>query len=1589
MATRVNTKFVVILATVLVILVGGGVFAVMRLTKGAEDYAADAESKIIQAKQLHEQGKIEEGNTLLDKAAKGFYQAKTEDPDNIAYLYRFIDAHNLVVCSDLTLAYNELDAELFGAESIHDTPSASYKDRSFLYELLHERYRMGVVVRSRSAKSYIYNYARKWLDNHPGDPLAMRNLALVEVGRVEQSSISSEERSEILARLTQSIETSPDDPWLRNAAGLFHIADARRQYRDSGSAFTDEVNAAFYRAFEELKRAVSKAKDEPAPLVETLRLMMSLRSQDESVTPEMIGERIETTRMVHELLKDKEKRDKLFTVELADTVQMIGMLGTGIEGHEFDGQQYALDLAAAVVKDRPDDPAAHAMLGRIYRERGMLEEAEQTIEAGLKALAAHKMPNGLQFVQDVQSRLEMLSTLTEVKIYLAQNAITEDNDEELQKQLLVEAGKLVQQLADAPTPQQEWRDARAQYLRGRIDYVYNRPRQAILRFEKANEYYKDRDRELLQFLAETHRKLGNDGKVIESYEKLVELNPMSPVRLNLIHGYLSQKEDKYLARAEFHLNNFLGQFPNNLAAIRLKANLLVLQDKAEEARALLLQQDLEKHPELNDHIADIELKLGNVDKALAILREQIFNRPEGTAMNLNVVTRLIAIIPERDQKLKQLQELVDDGLDTKVAAIYRKYIENGQLVLEDELALLEAQAKSSTPGAVALGKFLIYQRWGKEELAREQLDRAIQLEPMLPAVVEWRFRIALQEEQWDNAEIAINDMLKLDLDDRPEIAIGDGAFMRAQMIATQAISMERGPARDKRLREAASEYSEALKKYGHYANGWVQLGRVQLIQDNHFGAQESLREALARQSRNVTAIELMARAEIATGDQPQALERFEQILRIQPNHPTALNQFTALAQNLGVPGRAIRQRELIAESIPSNTDNRRQLALLYAADQAYDRAKLAIDQVIDLEGKTRANLAVLSRVLVLGEKSDQAIKEVQSYLTRLGKDAEWQDHLLMAQTYEWSKQPEEANTAFQKAIELEDPKEVPATLAWANALLDRGEAAKAAKIYEDLSNQHKDKENLKLQAAKVWLAAKEYTKAESIALNLSESPDRYRLLIQSAIGQNKLGIAIDRVRAGVKTFPSDLTLRLQLGGLLLTTQQRRPEDNRDYSETTRVVEDLLRDHPDRVEVQLLVADVYLATERYAEAIAQIEQILEFAPTHIPANERLYKIKMNEAKILQQTSVEASQTKAAEALGIVALLIKSRPEISSLYRFAGEAADLAGQTEQSVGYYRKAFEMTGEEKDLASYALALLVTERGADARSILEDPKHVSMVTQNLFLRALRGRALAAVGQDDMATALFQNALRESKEVNAQLVLVRQISLAFKQTPQRAVEIIEGVLGENLPVAIDAALAELMISEKKYAEAAARLAKYEENPVGNPAVQFSLLSQLAVARQESDQLPKAKATYEKARELMMQNTKLIPMRRRVHLLNNLAYLLADRMAGYEDDAVKYAREALKQLPPTEAEENVALIEDTLGWALFKAGRYEEAIKVLTSSVNKYELSANLLHLGRAYLADGKTDKATLFLDKARTRARIDKDEKMIEETNKWYQTADR
>ncbi|HXZ16168.1 MAG TPA: tetratricopeptide repeat protein, partial [Roseiarcus sp.] len=233
---------------------------------------------------------------------------------------------------------------------------------------------------------------------------------------------------------------------------------------------------------------------------------------------------------------------------------------------------------------------------------------------------------------------------------------------------------------------------------------------------------------------------------------------------------------------------------------------------------------------------------------------------------------------------------------------------------------------------------------------------------------------------------------------------------------------------------------------------------------------------------------------------------------------------------------------------------------------------------------------------------------------------------------------------------------------------------------------------------------------------------------------------------------------------------------------------------------------------------------------------------------------------------------------------------------------------------------------GLGAAGVRQDDEMPALVYLRLSLYLRPGDDLTSVSlanlfeqmkKDDVAIAAYESVpagspLHEDAEIQAALVLDND------GRSEEAIKRLEALVEAN-PHDAEAlsALAGVQRSAKKYKEAAAAYDKAIA-AVGIPARDnWTLFYFRGICYERAKEWPKAEEDFKKALELFPEQ----PL-----VLNYLGYSWVDQGVNL-DEAFKMLRRAVELRP------NDGYIVDSLGWAHFKLGHYEEATQTLERAVD--------------------------------------------------------
>ena len=260
------------------------------------------------------------------------------------------------------------------------------------------------------------------------------------------------------------------------------------------------------------------------------------------------------------------------------------------------------------------------------------------------------------------------------------------------------------------------------------------------------------------------------------------------------------------------------------------------------------------------------------------------------------------------------------------------------------------------------------------------------------------------------------------------------------------------------------------------------------------------------------------------------------------------------------------------------------------------------------------------------------------------------------------------------------------------------------------------------------------------------------------------------------------------------------------------------------------------------------------------------------------------------------------------------------------FYTVASALGSENTDVNTLAYARVaeyLAPKDADAVLL------VASILEGQGQHALASTEFDKIGSDDPAYLQAElgraGALVASGQTDAAIEVLRRLA---KDHPDR-IEV-WNTLGDTLR------------REERFDEAAKAYDEAITRIKGEPEVYWSLYFARGICKERGKNWPGAEADFRKALELYPDQPSV---------LNYLGYSYIDRNENL-DDALKMIEKAAAERPDDGA------IIDSLGWGLYRLGRYDEAVAQMEHAVELMPVDAVVNdHLGDVYWAVGRTREA--------------------------------
>jgi tetratricopeptide (TPR) repeat protein len=636
-----------------------------------------------------------------------------------------------------------------------------------------------------------------------------------------------------------------------------------------------------------------------------------------------------------------------------------------------------------------------------------------------------------------------------------------------------------------------------------------------------------------------------------------------------------------------------------------------------------------------------------------------------------------------------------------------------------------------------------------------------------------------------------------------------------------------------------------------------------------------------------------------------ALRHYQRAWRYDPNSEQLLAEIVPLAFEAGQSDAAVRYAVLAAERNPKDDLLVRRLAVFLTNNHEYERALRLYERSLAKDSQ-----------LANGMPEDIGAATVYAEVARLYYLTE--KYQAAAGTYAiLRKAVEDKSSHFDDAAKKTILGEAATTYTlWGESFLEAGKYDDAATVFRKANEAKEDKPLLAFRLARVAFAQDKHAEAvkhldEYFAAKVDTSgDDPYQLLSKVLLKQEGNAAAqpaasitaqqkfVSRLQDLNKDQPDNIPLAFELADALWTTRQ--------FDAAIPLLTKTLQKKLDGERYAKLIEHLW-QEKQYRELLAVAGQLAEQKNSLAPIEKLMLRLKHDAGLVKGSVSLAREQAAATDP----------KPTYGPILAAAILARE-AGQLKEADELFQKALQLAPQKAiDLqVNWAEGLFLAEQYRPAidmyRQVLAGKPRKTIVTiVNYYLSS----ALAMAGDTDEALAAIRVAIEGNPDNPRYESRVGWIYYHAKQFPTARAEY-EKLL-------------------KKYGEKQNR----ETREVMRSA--RMILSNIAL---ENDDFSQAVEWLEQVLDEYPEDA---------GALNDLGYLWADR-------GVHLQRALLMTQQAVELEPENKAYRDSLGWALYRVGRYDDAVRELTLATT-FDPAAGedapdgvlLDHLGDALAKQGK------------------------------------
>ncbi|SEA44471.1 putative PEP-CTERM system TPR-repeat lipoprotein [Desulfuromusa kysingii] len=697
----------------------------------------------------------------------------------------------------------------------------------------------------------------------------------------------------------------------------------------------------------------------------------------------------------------------------------------------------------------------------------------------------------------------------------------------------------------------------------------------------------------------------------------------------------------------------------------------------------------------------------------------------------------------------------------------------------------------------------------------------------------------------------------------------------------------------------------------------LNLAKVYLQKKDFVIAKQYLQEAISIDNKLIEAYYLLASIETRQGNREAALTAYSNIIQVDAKQLQAIYMSGILQMDLGDMAAAQASIDKLLSSFPDRSDGSRLNGFLLYRQEKYEEAKIALED---------------------------SLKKQQHLLS----------YFFLGLSYYGLENYEIALNQFQKALDLNPSFErarilVSMTLLKQKRLDDAIiEVQKVLRTNPDNAYAHNILGSAYLADGQYDQGMAELETATDLDPDLADAHLK-RGIFHLAKGQGAEGEA-DLVKA-VDAAPEVLN-----GRLMLVTHYLRQKN---YSAAVQSLQDGMDGSKADALLNNYLAAAYFSQKKPVQALAALEKAKQANPDYLTPYFNLASYYASQSNY-EKAIAEYYQVISADSKNLRALL-----GIAALYNVQGKVSDVDKMYGQ--------IEATGTESGFVAAAQYQLKKKQTAEALAIVD--RGLQSFRDSMPLLELKGGLHLQQQQwDDAETAYIELSGVSAERGNNLLVrlylssgqsakadklisevlssdgdqeypyLLSSLFLAGQEKKQEAVKILQqGIATVPHPLRLQMQLARTFEQDDK-----SQLAEQLYQRIIQSAPRFApAYSALGFLKESHGDKGAALEYYKSAIKFDNKSTSA---------LNNLAYLLMDNF-GEEEEALNYAMDAYRLQP------NDPRIMDTLGYALIKNGRAEDASNLLEKAHDLLPgVAAVTLHLAMAKIETGEDSIAKGLLE---------------------------